>query len=145
MTKEKFDKLAPTNLRPWKWPRMPIYNGFTHEERVKGWQCLCWLIDNNLLPKPTRCVISGATDRLQYHCEDYYHPWTAVPLTQPIHLALHRRFTRPAAWQAVVDRYSVSGDEWFASLSLHLVDIAAQLRKVHGNQVRDVFARNDEL
>lgn len=144
MTIAEIDQTQTISLRHWKWPRMPIYNGFTHEERVKGWQWLCWQIDNNRLPKPTKCVISGATDRLQYHCEDYYHPWTAVALTQPIHLALHRRFTRPAEWQAIVDRYAISGKEWFASLSPHPIDVAAHFRKLHGDLVPDVFPRVDE-
>lgn len=138
---ERFDQPGPANLRQWTWHRMPDYNGFSHEERVKGWQYLCWLIDHNMLPKPRKCVISGATDRLQCHLENYYDPWTAVALTQPIHFALHRRFTRPSEWQAIVDRYAVSGEEWFALLAPHPVDIAAQLRKMHGDQVRDVFAQ----
>lgn len=102
-------------------------------------------MDNNLLPKPTKCAVSCATERLQYHCEDYYHPWTAVALAQPIHLALHRRFTHPAEWLAIVDRYSVSGDEWFASLSLQPIDVASYLRTVHSDAVRDVFANINEL
>lgn len=118
---------------------MRPYNGFSHEERVGGWQCIWWLIAEGAMPKARKCAISGLRIDMHYHCEDYYHPWTAVALSRPIHLALHRRFTHPAAWLAIVERYSVSGSEWFALLTFQRTDIAAQLRAMSGSDVCNVY------
>jgi hypothetical protein len=127
-------------LRKWPWGTLPVYNGFTHEERVRGWQLVMFLIDNGLLEKPTVCCISGRMDRVSLHSEDYYD-WHPYALTQSIHLALHQRFRSPDRWHAIVDQYAVTGEEWFARLSLNPVDLASQLRAEHGNQIADVFMR----
>ncbi|MEP9374412.1 hypothetical protein [Mesorhizobium sp. KR1-2] len=125
-------------LRKWPWGALPVYNGFTHEERVRGWQLVMFLIDNRLMAKPTVCCISGRTDRVQLHSESYYH-WHPHALTQSIHLALHQRFRSPDRWRAIVAQYAVTGDEWFARLSLTPVDLAGQLRAKYGLQITDVF------
>ena len=120
---------------------MSEYNGFTHEERVAGWQCIWWLIDNKEMSRPSTCAISGAAGSLHLHCEDYYQPWDAIPLAQPIHLALHRRFKQPEAWQSIVATYAVSGQEWFALLKPHPIDLASALRAEKGSAIRDVFVK----
>lgn len=123
---------------------MPMYNGFTHEERVAGWQCIWWMIDNKVMSPPSICAISGMAGSLHYHCEDYYHPWDAIPLAQPIHLALHRRFNRPEAWQHIVATYAVSRQEWFARLKPRPIDLASALRAEKGPEICDVFRRAAE-
>lgn len=131
--------IEPARLPEWKWPRMPDYNGFTHEERVRGWQLIHHFIANGWLAKPERCSISGAAGNVQYHCEDYYAPWSPYAISQPIHMALHRRFRQPDTWNRIRDNYVLSGDEWFCKLDARPVDLAATLRAVHGDQIADVF------
>ena len=131
--------MAP-GIRSWAWGKLPEYNGFTHEERVRGWQALHWLMDQGRLARPVICCISGLRHRVGYHSENYYD-WHPKPLAQQIHFALHQRFRRPHAWQRIVAAYSVSGDEWFAQLSTVPIDLASQLLAAHGPQVADLFAR----
>lgn len=37
--------------------------------------------------------------------------------------------------------YARTGDEWFARLSTTPIDLAAQLRAQHGDEIRNVFDR----
>lgn len=127
-------------LRKWPWATLPVYNGFTHEERVRGWQLLMFMLDNRLLEKPTVCCISGRRDRVQMHSESYYD-WHTYPLNQSIHLALHNRFRSPDRWRAIVAQYTVTGDEWFARLSVTPIDLAGQLRAEQGPEIADIFRR----
>lgn len=121
-------------LRKWRWRELSPYNGFTHEERVRGWQRRMFLMDHGLLQKPKVCCISGRRDNIVLHSENYY---VASPyaINQSIHLALHRRFKSPEQWRAIVGRYAVTGDEWFARLSLAPVDLAGQLRAQYGPEI----------
>jgi hypothetical protein len=130
-------------LRKWHWGTLPAYNGFTHEERVRGWQLIMFLVDNGLLAKPTVCCVSGRTDRVQLHSESYYH-WQPYALNQSIHLALHRRFNAPGNWRAIVRQYAVTGEEWFARLSLTPVELAGELRAKHGPEIADILGRASE-
>lgn len=128
-------------LRQWRWPRLPVYNGFTHDERVKGWQLHWYLIDNGYLVFPTICSVSGTTESVQYHSENYYEPWNPYPVCRTLHLALHKRFSRPDDWKTIVKKYAVTGDEWFAKLKMDPIDLAAQLRLRHGDVVANIFDR----
>ncbi|MGO7544397.1 hypothetical protein AB9E34_01380 [Rhizobium leguminosarum] len=127
-------------LRTWRWGVTPTYNGFVFEERVRGWQLIHFLIDNGWAERGATCCISGQTTQLRLHSENYYAPEGYV-LNHAIHMALHRRFTRPEIWQRIVGQYAVTGEEWFARLSLVPVDLAGQLRAKHGPQITDIFAR----
>lgn len=131
----------PAGLPDWKWPQMPAYNGFTHEERVRGWQLIHFYTENGWLAKPQRCSISGSTENLQMHCEDYYAPWSPYPVSRAIHMALHRRFREPDPWNRIVERCAVTGEEWFCTLALKQIDLAAMLRARHGAHIVDVFRR----
>lgn len=133
------DLVEPACLPDWKWPRMPVYNGFTHEERVRGWQLIHHFIGNGWLAKAERCSFSGAAGNIQYHCENYYSPWSPYAISQPIHMALHRRFRQPDPWKRIVERYAVTGDEWFCTLAMHPIDLAVTLRAQHGFHITDVF------
>lgn len=126
-------------LRQWKWDKMPVYNGFTHDERVRGWQLTSWFMDNGWVAKATVCAISGSTERIQMHSENYYE-LTTYPISQSLHFALHQRFKRPEAWMRIVERYSISGDEWFAKLAMTPIDLAGDLRRAHGDPIADIFA-----
>lgn len=127
-------------LRQWQWKELPTYNGFVHAERVRGWQLVNLLVDLGQIDKPRLCAISGRTEGLQLHSESYYS-WDPFVLCQPIHMTLHRRFRYPKEWQRIVDRYAISGSEWFAALSLTPVDLASDLRRLHGEGIADIFAR----
>ncbi|MBB2828933.1 UNVERIFIED_ORG: hypothetical protein GGI65_005602 [Rhizobium esperanzae] len=127
-------------LRTWRWGVTPTYNGFVFEERVRGWQLVNFLIDNGWAERGATCCISGQTDHLGLHSEIYYD-WHPHTLNKSIHLALHRRFKEPNGWKRIVERYAVTGEEWFARLSLVPVDLAGELRAQHGPQIADIFDR----
>ncbi|NKL65697.1 hypothetical protein [Rhizobium leguminosarum] len=127
-------------LRTWRWGVTPTYNGFVFEERVRGWQLIHFLIDNGWAERGATCCISGQTTQLRLHSENYYAPEGYV-LNHSIHMALHRRFNRPEIWQRIVGQYAVTGEKWFARLSLVPVDLAGQLRAEHGAQITDIFSR----
>lgn len=127
-------------LRQWLWKEMPNYNGFDHSARVRGWQLVHLLAECGQLPPLQRCCITGVTDGLSWHAENYYD-WRPYPLTQKVHFALHRRFNRPDEWRAIVDRFAINGGEWFATLSPAPVDLAGDLRRRHGEDLADIFAR----
>jgi hypothetical protein len=126
-------------FREWRWGKLPVYNGFVHAERVRGWQLIWWLVDTGRLPYPRICCITGSSYRVGYHSENYYG-WAPYPLAQPVHFALHQRFTRPLAWTSIVSQHATTGDEWFARLSLEPTDVARELRQSFGAEVAQVFA-----
>ena len=126
-------------LRKWQWGELPTYNGFTHAERVRGWQAIHFLIDNGWMQRSNVCCISGSKSMPRLHSETYYS-WEPYTLSHSIHMALHQRFNKPEAWRRIVDRYAVTGDEWFARLSLEPVDLAAQLRAEYGPKIADIFS-----
>ncbi|MGO1163289.1 hypothetical protein ACTOV4_15245 [Brucella sp. C7-11G] len=127
-------------LRKWPWDELPDYNGFTHVERVRGWQLIMWLEDNGLFKRGATCCISGQTRQLRLHSENYYS-WEPFTLNHSIHMALHQRFNKPDAWLRIVERYSSTGEEWFAKLALLPVDLAGELRSQNGPEYVDIFAR----
>lgn len=135
-------KRAPLpRLHKWRWPPLPSYNGFTSQERIRGWQ-LTWLLrDLGLLTKPTRCSITGSEERVGFHDENYYEPWSPYPICASAHSILHRRFRNPEPWLRLVEKHAVTGNEWFCFLSVDPIDLAGQLRAKHGLQICDVFAR----
>lgn len=135
------DGRSPPKLRKWIWPPLQTYNGFTSQERVRGWQLLWLLIDLGLLPLPTKCSITGSIDRPTYHGENYYDPCSSFPVSAGVHRILHRRFRDPDPWRQLVDAHTVTGDEWFCALSLERIDLAADLRARHGPGIVDIFAR----
>lgn len=108
----------PLNFRSWVWSRMSPYNGFTHEERVLGWQVIDALIEKGELAPAVRCSVTGSRSDLQYHCENYYEPWAPIPICREAHFALHRRFREPAAWVAIMSRYARQADDWFCPCPL---------------------------
>lgn len=127
-------------LRRWSWGELPTYNGFTHHERVRGWQLIMWRIDNGWAERGATCCISGSTAMLRLHSEIYYS-WEPYTLHHSVHIALHQRFKRPDVWRRIVGQYSITGKEWFAQLSFGPVDLAGELRTEHGDGIADIFAR----
>ncbi len=105
------------------------YNGFTGAERRRGEQVLQVLRREGIIEKPAACDICGKTERIGYHGEDYYDPFSMARLCFPCHMALHRRFKSPDKWQALLERNGASPyiDE-FHALPMQEVDFAAWLR-----------------
>ncbi len=127
-------------LRKWAWGTLPVYNGFTHEERVRGWQLIMWQIDNGWAARGATCCISGDTNMLRLHSENYYSA-TPYTLNHSVHMALHKRFNEPDQWRRIVSKYAITGEEWFAKLSLVPVDLAGVLRAQYGPEIANIFDR----
>lgn len=77
----------------WTWRKLQVYNGFSHEERVRGWQATKLAIEMGLLPPADSfsCQRCGAVPpvRLYYHSEDYLLLPQCV-LCRACHLKIHR-------------------------------------------------------
>lgn len=149
------------HLREWRWPMPGWYNGFSPQERVRGWQAMWWLIDGGHIPPPGVCSITGQKDRRQdefqgvsttsadrqhqttimfaYHNENYYNPFELYPISSVAHRLLHRRFYDPKPWQAFVEQHSQTGEEWFARLKPYPIDLARKLRERHGRGITDIL------
>ncbi|MCA0045323.1 hypothetical protein [Celeribacter litoreus] len=105
------------------------YNGFTGAERRKGDQVLQVLRRRGFIDQPERCDICGVTNRIGFHGEDYFDPFSYAVLCFPCHMALHRRFKSPENWQALLDRHSESPwIEDYRTLPLEEYDFAGWLR-----------------
>lgn len=128
------------HLRKWRWPATQVYNGFSPEERIRGWQLHWFLIENGWMPRAKTCSISGSTQRVSWHNENYYTPWKPYAVSGDVHRLLHQRFRYPVPWREVVQQYAASGEEWFAHLDEAPVDLAGQLRSQFGREIADIFA-----
>lgn len=129
--------------RPANWPQeVPIkrlprpgyegsnaYNGFTAEERKTGEQVAQVLRRTGTVNKPNCCDICGKTERIGFHGEDYFDPFSYAQLCFSCHMALHRRFTSPDKWCALLDRH-VNGPRIadYRDLPMIEVDFASWLR-----------------
>ena len=130
-------------FREWNpdWAIMKPYNGFTHEERVKGWKLTWWLRDNGLLTKnPDRCSICDSTQEVNHHNENYYTPESVVAICKPCHFILHKRFREPEPFLHLTKQYGVGNkvEAWFTKLSVEVFDLAARLRAELGPDVTDL-------
>ena len=105
-------------LRQWLYPKTGPYNGFTGDERIRGWQVTRWFVDNGWLERPHVCSVTGATSNVVGHNENYYEPWRPFAITRKVHMALHQRFRRPAWWKKIVRENTQTGEEWYCDLSM---------------------------
>ena len=128
-------------LRRWTFPKTRPYNGFTPDERIRGWQLTMWFLDNGWRKKPERCSITGDNANVVNHNENYYEPWAPYAISRGAHMALHQRFKKLDWWKRIVAENTVTGNEWFCSLSLDPYDMAASIRADVGHTARDVFDR----
>jgi hypothetical protein len=126
------ERPTATALRRWVWRTLPSYNGFSHEERVRGWQVQCWAEATGALTKPKGgCSICGSTVRVGWHGENYFDPWTSVVVCQSCHFRIHRRFREPRAWEALQTEYGgTASSEWITWLPTYEIDLASYLRSV---------------
>lgn len=129
-------------LRQWLYPKLGPYNGFTGDERIRGWQVERWFVDNGWLVRAQHCSVTGTTVNVVTHDENYYLPWEPIFICRSAHMALHQRFTRPAWWQRIVRENARTGEEWFCHLSMEPnYDLAGTLRRKRGEDIRDLFDR----
>jgi hypothetical protein len=80
------------SLPVWGWPRLKTYNGFTHEQRVRGWQAEKIAIRLGVIPYPGtlscyKCGLSNS--QIGYHAEDY-STLERFPVCRGCHIAIHR-------------------------------------------------------
>lgn len=128
----------PKFMLEWRWKPLLTYNGFTHEERVKGWKLSRWLEMGGAIAKPDRCDICGATSSVSYHSEDYYDFRRVSKVCRPCHQLLHRRVKTEEdwiAWRNRITPYIVTGEEWFAVMAPYEPDIAGYNRRTFGDRV----------
>lgn len=110
------------SLPLWKWPSPGDYNGFSGAERIRGWQFRVFLARNGWLKPPARCSVTGATAALTYHSENYLRPWEPIPLTRGVHVRVHQRFKRPAAWRDFL-KTEAQQQTWARRLTCHTVTV----------------------
>jgi hypothetical protein len=132
--------LTPTRLREikfvtWNGKPSPTYNGFTSDERLRGWQMVKWLSAQNILMSPDRCDICGSQDRLQRHSENYYNPFRAAVVCGNCHRLIHFRFWRWNQWRKWCHANDPAGIKWFSMLETKQPNIATHLFTKHGQQV----------
>lgn len=100
------------------WPPLKDYNGYSHAERVRGWQAIKVAIRLGIMMPPSAfpCSICSAPLYCEYHMEDY-RVLEAFPVCKSCHCKLHQRFTKPAPWLALVEKHG-KGQEWFERLEM---------------------------
>jgi hypothetical protein len=126
-------------IPPYRYPLLGSYNGFTGLERARSAQLTRWAMIAGVLPRQTRCSICGAESRsIQFHSENYYDPLALFAVCQSCHRLLHRRFRAPEAWTELVARHAGDG-AWFSDLRLAPIDLAADLRREHGESITRIL------
>lgn len=133
-------KTTKARLRKWRWPVTKTYNGFTGEERIRGWQVSHWLQDTdqllNLSKQSCQCSICGKLENISYHNENYYEPWTAKLVCKSCHFYLHARFRNPNGLEILRTRAGHNEPEnWVLGISKSKIDLALKLRKQYGKEV----------
>lgn len=104
------------------------YNGFTGVERDRTARLSNRLVKLGATIRPKQCDICGAAADDE-HAENYYDLARWIGLCQPCHRnVLHKRFTRPAAWAALLDRNELPQEHWARLVAPEPFDIAALLR-----------------
>lgn len=124
-------KVKGIKAKPWSGSRLKVYNGFTHEERVRKWQALNLAIKMGLEKDACgeKCSICGTTGQVAgvaYHSEDYKSMHGHYPLCRSCHVRIHNRFKNPESWSIHIKPYA-DGTKWFESL--HMVDSNSNIPK----------------
>ena len=129
-------------LRRWNYPLTKNYNGFSGNERVRGWQVTCWLKDIGQMIDPKKhvceCSTCGSTKNTGYHNENYYAPWTAKLVCKSCHYYLHARFRHENAFPVLLKRAGQRKDaKWVYTLTSDKIDLAGDLRAQYGEGIRN--------
>lgn len=105
------------------------YNGFTGAERKKKDQVLQVLRRGSCMQSPVVCDMCGATEKVTFHAEDYFDPFSVVSICFHCHMSLHRRFQSPGKWHerlSACEQNALIDD--FRALPMTEMDFAGWLR-----------------
>jgi len=101
-------------LPRWGWPTPPCYNGAIGDGRISGWQRV-WLARKlGLLNQAAVCGVCRDAQPAHFHCEIYARPLTSQSVCRSCHFHIHRRFKKPAEWEARVGDLPVTA--WVRAL-----------------------------
>jgi hypothetical protein len=84
---------------------LKTYNGFNHDQRMKGYRWLQGEYAAGRRARPIRCDACGQTEGpIDAHSESYAEPFGAhigrFGLCYRCHMTIHTRFNNPEAWHA---------------------------------------------
>ena len=96
---------------------MEWYNGWSPKERCARIPVQKKAVLDGTVPAPTICSICGSDRSVGFHDENYAEPLAAFHVCRSCHMVLHRRFTQPGPWLALVKRHA-TGSGWFETLSM---------------------------
>ena len=96
---------------------MEWYNGWSAKERCASIPIQKKAVADGAIPAPAICSICGSDRSVGFHDEDYTRPLAAFHVCRSCHLTLHKRFSQPEPWLALVKRHA-TGSGWFERLSL---------------------------
>jgi hypothetical protein len=130
-------KIVP--LPNWRWPPPQHYNGFTPDERIRGWQLNRWAETSGLMAGSDKaCSVCRSIQKVGWHAENYYDLFTQIPLCQACHFMVHARFRQPLAWRRFNERYGRKCSKaWFEWLPRGPINLAGHLRLERGPQACD--------
>lgn len=124
------------SLRQWRWGLTRWYNGFSPQERIRGWQVSYWLQDVGYLPKPSCCEICGRDTNVSYHNENYYTPWQPYSVCKACHYIIHNRHRLPEKLPALLRQCGAGRGGWLQRvLTGDFEQLAAESRAGGGNQI----------
>lgn len=104
------------------------YNGFTIGERNRTADVSKKLVASGATMRHATCDICRAAADHE-HAENYYDLSSWIGMCKSCHVhALHKRFTNPSKWAALLDRHQVGGTHWARLVSLEPFDLALLLR-----------------
>lgn len=129
---------APTRYQVSRFPLLKPYHGFSGVERRRGGQLAGWLLTAGCMTLASRCDICGSRGPLSLHGEVYYDVSRDPTLCRPCHAAIHLRPWKWDAWRRIVDASATAGNEWFALIPRHGIDIAQHLRNRWGWHAADI-------
>lgn len=104
------------------------YNGFTGVERNRTAELSKRLERAGATVRPDTCSICGNAAQDE-HAENYYDLSRWIGLCMRCHRhTLHRRFSNPRKWFALLDAHELPGTHWARLVCLEPFDLAQLLR-----------------
>jgi hypothetical protein len=104
------------------------YNGFTGRERDRTAELSKRLIKEGATIRYATCDICGAIADHE-HAENYYDLTRWIGMCKQCHVhALHKRFTNPRKWSALLDLHELPETHWSRLVSPRPFDLAQLLR-----------------
>lgn len=101
----------------WGWPIPRAYNGSLGSERIAGWQKLRIAQRLGLVLRAHVCAVCKSAPATQDHVEIYGRCLVSIPSCRSCHFRVHRRFSDPGQWRALMRRRG-AGPDWVTSLRM---------------------------